>query len=526
MSAALFLPSSYLHLPDRCYSLESETWSKLPANGLLPLCWNAELAHKLDLEQPTEQLYRQLAGATREGLPPALALAYAGHQFGYFVPSLGDGRAVMLGEISDTSSKRKRWDIQLKGSGRTQFSRGGDGCLPFHSALKEFTYSQAMYALGIPTAQSLAVLPLGFTVFRSAPPPAREQQAVVLSRVAECHLRVGSLEYFAAQKDWKTVQALADYLIQRSYPELQVPENCIDNTSQNIYWELALAISRRLGRLCALWQSFGFVHGVLNTDNTSLCGETIDYGPCAFLSQYRSNAVFSSIDLNGRYAFGNQPEILKWNLRSLLYCLRPLLGQETAANESWIQPVVDEFSIYFREAWQRQMLLRLGFPDKQASEQRGALVADFLALLEKSDCDYHACFWALQRELSASTHSPGNWKIFDRVGEVTCGEEWRSWKTRWFGELSAAYGVAIGPNSGHPAEVQMQAQNPLFVPRNQWLEQAIREAEQGDWRLYNRLLELARSPWLGSGFGDVPKISQFCLPPAGISTDCTTYCGT
>ncbi len=539
----MFQTSSYFDLPGRCYSIEAPEWSlkSKSAGSLQALCWNRELAIDLGLAAGPEgltdeqELLRQLTGLAVPG--PTLALAYAGHQFGHFVPRLGDGRAIVLGEREDNAGLR--WDVQLKGSGRTCFSRGGDGCLPFHAALKEFLYSKAMNALGAPGSQSLSVLPLDFAVYRSVPPPARQQQAVVLSRISRCHLRVGSFEYFAARRDTEALRALADYLIRRIYPELEHLQAAVR------YRALAESIAGRLALLVAHWQALGFVHGVLNTDNISLCGETIDYGPCAFLDEYREAACFSSIDATGRYAFGQQPAIMEWNLRSLLYCLSPLFSESGSdTTEALSSELLAGFRKQWKQHWYALLLSRLGFASwpaatwpvaagQQASEEQIRLLSDFLALLEREGCDYHAGFWGLLAELQgpgAATESPLSW--FTNFPGFQSAS-WQDWLRRWRAELCRAE----GSRGEQVAAARIQAHSPLFVPRNHWLESAIRQAEEGDWTLYHALLAAVSQPyWRSEAASDQSALRQFCQSPAALQgADANTeeaaqffqtYCGT
>ncbi|HKK29868.1 MAG TPA: YdiU family protein, partial [Alphaproteobacteria bacterium] len=343
-SATFPFDNSYAQLPDRFYARLDPAPVKAPR--LIKL--NEALARELGLDAAalnTREGVEIFAGnRTPEGAFP-LAMAYAGHQFGGWVPQLGDGRAILLGEVVDRNGRRR--DIQLKGSGRTPYSRMGDGRAPLGPVIREYIVSEAMAALGVPTTRSLAVVATGEPVFRETALPGG-----VLTRVAASHIRVGSFQFFAARQDVEGLRKLADHVIERHYPELQ--------SIEERYAGLLHRVVERQADLVAEWMGLGFIHGVMNTDNMTISGETIDYGPCAFMDEYRRDQVFSSIDQQGRYAYGNQPPVAHWNLVRLAQAMLPLFAGDDEAQVAVAQEAVDRFPALFREAWLGVMRRKLG----------------------------------------------------------------------------------------------------------------------------------------------------------------------
>lgn len=369
----------------------SNTYSKLdeifyektqpePVRNPQLLLWNATLAEQLqvsiELQNNTAALAQVFSG--NQILPESdpLAMAYAGHQFGNFVPQLGDGRAHLLGEVLDQNGHR--WDIQLKGSGRTKFSRGGDGRCAIGPAVREFVMSEAMHALGVPTARSLAVVKTGEPVFRKAP-----MMGAIVTRVASSHLRVGTFQYFAYRKNHQALKAVCDYTIDRHYPELK-------EDGPNQYIQLVSRVMKKQIHLVVEWMRVGFIHGVMNTDNTCVSGETIDYGPCAMMGIYDPQTVFSSIDTIGRYAFGNQAEIAHWNTVRFAECVLPLVDadQDKAINK--VTPVLDEFAGLFKRAYRKMMGNKLGFTSFQQEDE--SLHDSILDRLKQKRMDYTDTF--------------------------------------------------------------------------------------------------------------------------------------
>ena len=448
------LPGSFLRLaPDAA-----------PAPVLV--AWNDSLAADLGLDPAVKTHAAQwFSGAA---LPPGaepIALAYAGHQFGGFSPQLGDGRAHLLGEFLD--GQGRRWDIQLKGSGRTPFSRGGDGKAAVGPMLREYLISEAMAAMGIPTTRALAVVATGETIWRDAGP----LPGAVLARVAASHIRVGSFQFFAARGETDKLAALLDYTIARHYPHL-APGDGIG---------LFDAVTRAQARLIAQWMGVGFVHGVMNTDNMALSGETIDYGPCAFMEGYAPGTVFSSIDRQGRYAYGNQPLILGWNLARLAECLLPFFDADEARAVEIANERLGAIAGIYRTEYLAVMAAKLGL----AAPDPG-LTDDLLALLPGQD--WTGFFRALSEERRLP---PG----------------FEDWQARWRAQA--------------PDLAAMRAVNPVVIPRNHLVEAALTSASAGALAPFQTLLAEVQRP-----FAPAEGREGFALPaPEGFG-DYVTFCGT
>ncbi len=491
MPLPLGFQHSYRALPPRFYAALPPT----PVRAPRLVAFNHALARDLGLDPAAVEPHAaEMFSGNR--LPPdasPLALAYAGHQFGHFVPQLGDGRAILLGELVDSSGVRR--DVQLKGSGRTPFSRGGDGRAALGPVLREYLVSEAMHALGIPTTRSLAAVFTGEPVFRDDALP-----GAVLTRVAASHLRVGTFQYFAARGDTEGLGALAQYAIERHYPEAaQADKPAL---------ELLAAVCERQASLVARWMMVGFVHGVMNTDNTAISGETIDYGPCAFMDAYHPETVFSSIDHQGRYAFANQPGIAQWNLTRLAECLLPLIDPDTDRAVSLATAVIEEFGARFERHWTRGMRARLGL----ATEEQGdaALANGLLEVLETGQADYTLAFRYLCDAAEDVAAEPALRRLFAEP------EPLDAWLARWRARL--------GRDTGYPAQraQSMRRANPAVIPRNHRVEAALQAAvAQGDMAPFLELFEVLQSPWaLAPGreaYGEPP------LPGAGRYR---TFCGT
>lgn len=469
------LENSYSRLPARFHARVRP--DSVPAPALL--AWNRELAAELGLgglADDEASLARLFAGSE---LPPGaepIALAYAGHQFGQFVPQLGDGRAVLLGEAIDRSGERR--DLQLKGAGRTPFSRMGDGKSSLGPVIREYLLSEWMHALGVPTTRALAAVATGERVFREAALPGG-----VFTRVAASHIRVGTFEYFAARGDTEALRLLADYAIARHYPEAgQAPAP---------YRSFFRAVLERQARLVAHWMDVGFIHGVMNTDNTAVSGETLDYGPCAFMDEFRFDKVFSSIDHYGRYAYGRQGEIAHWNLARLAECLQPLDGDREAWEEE-----LSRFPDLFETEWLGRMAGKLGFALEEDADAE--LIGDWLALLQRDGLDYTLSFRRLADRVEAEDTS--------RFGEFE-----QRWKHR----------LAREPDPPAAIRRRMDAVNPLYIPRNHQVERAIRGAIDGDLTVFRELLEVSRRP-----FEEQPRHAKYAEPPAPDERVARTFCGT
>lgn len=430
-----------------------------------------------------------------DGATP-IAQAYAGHQFGGFSPQLGDGRALLLGEVIDRQGQRR--DIAFKGSGRTPFSRGGDGKAAVGPVLREVLISEAMHALGIPTTRSLAAVATGETIRRERPLP-----GAILTRVAASHIRVGSFQFFAARHDTERVRQLADHAIGRHDPALADREDR--------YLAFYEAVVQRQARLIAQWMSVGFIHGVMNTDNMTVSGETIDYGPCAFLEAYDPETVFSSIDTHGRYAFGNQPGIAQWNLARLAETLLPLFHTDDGQAQAAATRVLDGFGERFSTHWLNLHRLKLGLRgDASDDETDRALVNDLLRLMHEHRVDFTLGF---RRLSSVLREAPQDWLALWGDRQAATGE----WLKRWRQRLDAQ-----GEPQGELA-ARMDATNPLFIPRNHMVENALDAAtESGDLRAFERLLAIVTDPFTERD-ADAPA----ALPGSPEQTaGYRTFCGT
>jgi len=434
-----------------------------------------------------------LSGKTLPGGADPIAMAYAGHQFGHFVPQLGDGRAILLGEVIDRDGVRR--DIQLKGSGPTPFSRRGDGRAALGPVLREYIVSEAMAALGIPTTRSLAAVMTGESVMRETILP-----GAVLTRVAASHIRVGTFQYFAARKDTDAVRRLADHVIDRHYPQLA--------GTARPYHGLLDAVIERQARLVARWLMVGFIHGVMNTDNTSVSGETIDYGPCAFMDAYDPSTVFSSIDEMGRYAYANQPRIALWNLTRFAECLLPLLAddQETAVTEA--QEALNAFGELFNVAYKAGLRSKLGLFTERDDDQ--ALAQAFLDAMAKGQADFTLAFRRLSEAAGDPAADGGVGKLF---AEPALYDEWAAhWRQRTSEE----------PQSPAERRVAMRAVNPAFIPRNHRVEAVIQAAvASDDYAPFEELLAVLSKP-----YDDQPAFAAYADPPQPHERVSQTFCGT
>jgi uncharacterized protein YdiU (UPF0061 family) len=427
-----------------------------------------------------------------EGADP-IAMAYAGHQFGQFVPQLGDGRAILLGEVIDRDGVRR--DIQLKGSGPTPFSRRGDGRAALGPVLREYIVSEAMFALGIPTTRSLAAVVSGEHVFRETALP-----GAVLTRIAASHVRVGTFQFFAARGDTDAVRALADHVINRHYPDIAKVERP--------YHALLEAVVARQADLVARWLLVGFIHGVMNTDNTSISGETIDYGPCAFMDEYNPATVFSSIDELGRYAYGNQPRIALWNLTRLAECLLPLFSDEQEKAIEQAQFILGDFAEKFTAAYQAGLRQKIGLFTARDGDE--ALVQDLLDPMAKSQADFTLTF----RGLADAARDPAADGTVRKL--FTDGSAFDEWAKRWRERL------ALEPQSGEQRQAAMRGVNPAFIPRNHRIEAVIQAAvNNDDYAPFEELLNVLSRP-----YEDQPQYAAYAEPPLPEQRVLQTFCGT
>jgi len=407
-----------------------------------------------------------------EGAEP-LAMAYAGHQFGQFVPQLGDGRALLLGEINRPDGTGV--DIHLKGSGRTRFSRNGDGRSALGPVLREYLVSEAMHKLKVPTTRALAAVTTGETVARE-----RLLPGGVITRVASSFVRVGTFQYFWARDDYAAVQRLADHVIEKNYPQL--------GGRDNPYVALLTAVVERQAALIAQWMQIGFIHGVMNTDNMSIAGETIDYGPCAFMDAYHHNQVFSSIDRNGRYAYSNQPSIGLWNLTRLAETLLPLFDEDPQAAVNVAQEVLGGYAERYASHWLTGMRAKCGLTacsDAESDDDK-TLIEELLAVMADNRADFTLTFYHLSR-LADQPSEPDNdlRALFDNPAQID------AWLERWRQRLT------LEAQSNEARQESMQAINPVYIPRNHQIEAAIRAAEdQGDFSVFQELHAVLQKPYV------------------------------
>jgi serine/tyrosine/threonine adenylyltransferase len=427
-----------------------------------------------------------------DGADP-IAMAYAGHQFGHFVPQLGDGRAILLGEVIDVDGVRR--DIQLKGSGPTPFSRRGDGRAALGPVLREYIVSEAMAALGIPTTRSLAAVVTGESVMRETLLP-----GAVLTRVASSHIRVGTFQYFAARGDTEGVRQLADHVISRHYPEVADAERPYDALLQGVIARQAVLVAR--------WLLVGFIHGVMNTDNTSISGETIDYGPCAFMDQYDPATVFSSIDEQGRYAYANQPRIALWNLTRLAECLLPLFSDDKDKAVEQAQSILGEFAEKFTTSYQAGLRQKTGLLTERDGDE--ALVQDLLEAMASNHADFTLAFRGLSE---AALDADSDQKVRQLFAEPAAYDEWA---VRWRQRISDE------PQDPAARRTAMRSVNPAFIPRNHRVEAVIQAAvNYDDFAPFEELLMVLSKP-----YEDQPAFAGYADPPEPHQRVLQTFCGT
>lgn len=488
VGAALRLPfdNSYARLPDRFFARLAPT--PVSAPRLVKL--NRGLAEELGLDADalsSPEGVAMLAGNRIAAGSEPIALAYAGHQFGNFVPQLGDGRAILLGEVSDRRGRRR--DIQLKGSGPTPFSRRGDGRAAVGPVLREYIVSEAMAAFGIPTTRALAAVLTGEPVFRETSLP-----GAVLTRVASSHIRVGTFQFFAAREDVEALRLLADHVIDRHYPEAR--------DAAQPYRALFERVIARQAELVAKWMLVGFIHGVMNTDNCSIAGETIDYGPCAFMDQYDPKTVFSSIDHGGRYAYANQPRIANWNLARFGETLLPLIADDAEAALAIANESLGDYQKHYAEALMAGMRRKLGLFTSEDGD--GALAQDLLNAMAEGEADFTLTFRRLDPELDIAARA-----LF------TNPEAYDAWAVRWRERL------AHEPQDAAARRTAMRSVNPAYIPRNHRVEAALAAAIEEDYAPFEELLTVLARP-----FDERPQYAAYAEPPSAEQRVCQTFCGT
>jgi serine/tyrosine/threonine adenylyltransferase len=484
--------NSYARLPERFFARVVPT----AVRGPRLVRFNGPLAVRLGLD-PDEfagaEAAEVLAGNRIPEAAEPIATAYAGHQFGTFVPQLGDGRAILLGEVVDDGGVRR--DVQLKGSGRTPFSRGGDGRSPLGPVLREYLVSEAMAALGIPTTRALAAVTTGEVVFRETALP-----GAVMTRVASSHIRVGTFQFFASRGDVEGLRVLADHVIVRHYPDAAGAERP--------YHELLEAVIRAQAGLIAEWMLVGFIHGVMNTDNTSIAGETIDYGPCAFMDAYRPGAVFSAIDRQGRYAYFRQPAIGGWNLTRFAECLLPLLAEDASDAVAQAEEALAAYATHFEQAYQRGMRRKLGLLTEGDGD--ADLGRDLLQAMDANGADFTLTFRRLSEAQSGEAGDPDAGSLF---ADPSVFDQWAH---RWRQRLGQE------PTDSATRRATMRSANPAFIPRNHRVEAVIRAAvDEDDLAPFHELLVVLSDP-----YEDQPAFAHYADPPAHHERVHRTFCGT
>ena len=479
------LSNSYIGLPEEFYQLINPSPVKNPSL----LAFNNDLANSLNIDLNDKEILKYFSGNEVPSGAVPIAMNYAGHQFGNFVHQLGDGRAVLLGEVNN---KEGSYDLQLKGSGQTMFSRQGDGRSALGPVIREYILSEAMHHLNIPTSRALAAVATGEHVARDTFEPGG-----ILTRVAKSHLRVGTFEYFAARQQWQDVKLLADFAIQRHYPEIR--------ESDNHYLELLKTVAERQSLLVSKWMSVGFIHGVMNTDNFSISGETIDYGPCAFLDEYHPGKVFSSIDQNGRYAFGNQPSIASWNLASLAGCLIAFIDKDSDKANVLATEVLDNFSVETNQRILNLMCEKIGITGSKKDNQ--TLLRRLLKIMMDNEADYTITFRHLPKTLSDDSG-----EFFMQFNEKHQIHEWlKDWKK-----------VIKNENKDiNSLQADLNEINPVYIPRNHQIQQVIDLAYQNDFSKMLEMIEVIKQP-----FEESEEYSSYTKAPREEQKVQRTFCGT
>ena len=479
------LSNSYIGLPEEFYQQIDPTPVKNPSL----LIFNEELANSLNIELNEDDKLNFFSGnkIPKDSIP--VALNYSGHQFGNFVHQLGDGRAILLGEVRN---KNESYDIQLKGSGQTKFSRQGDGRSALGPVLREYILSEAMYHLGIPTTRSLAAVATGEHVVRDSFEPGG-----ILTRVAKSHLRVGTFEYFASRQQWEDLKLLADFAIQRHFPKIR--------ETDNHYLELLKKVASNQSILIANWMSVGFIHGVMNTDNFTISGETIDYGPCAFLDEYHPGKVFSSIDQNGRYAYGNQPSISSWNLASLAGCLIAFIDKDSDKANELATEVLENYSIDTNQRILDLMCKKIGLDGSKKNNQE--ILRSLLKLMMDNESDFTITFRSLSDILL--NNSDNFLAQFHQKNEVS------GWINNWKSALNLE-----NKNVGEIIS-NLNNTNPMYIPRNHQVQKAIEESYLGNLKVLEEMLEVLKNP-----FQENVSLSHYSEAPSEQQRVTQTFCGT
>ena len=485
--------NSYARLPEKFYTRQLPVPVATPGLIRVNHALAAYLGFDADWLKSGKGLEFIAGNFIPDGAEP-IAAVYAGHQFGGWNPQLGDGRAILLGEV--IASDGVRHDIQLKGSGRTLYSRGGDGRAPLGPVLREYIVSEAMAVLGVPTTRSLAAATTGENVMREDRLP-----GAVLTRVAQSHIRIGTFQFFASRQDLGALKILVDHVTQRHYPEAAQAENPLR--------AMLDGVTARQAKLIAQWQLLGFIHGVMNTDNMLLSGETIDYGPCAFMDEYDPDTVLSSIDHGGRYAYRNQPAIAHWNLARLVQALLPLLAEDEEKALATGQAIIDAFPKQVQTAYQTGIFRKLGLTGDDA--ESSVLTQELLNLMEQEKTDFTLTFRRLSDLVNPETASGGG------VGSIfEIPEAFAPWLKRWQLKL------ANDPANASRRQAEMYIANPVFIPRNHLVQEAIEAAEtQQDFTPFNDLVDILARP-----FEFKNTHARYATPPRPEQVVRQTFCGT
>jgi uncharacterized protein YdiU (UPF0061 family) len=495
MHAPIKLPfdNSYARLPERFYAKQLPTPVSSP--GLIRV--NHGLAQTLGIDPlwlESIQGIDVLAGNSIPAGAEPIATAYAGHQFGGWNPQLGDGRAILLGELVGTDGVR--YDLQLKGAGRTPWSRGGDGRAPIGPVLREYIVSESMATMGVPTSRALAAVTTGEWVMRNGAEP-----GAILARVAQSHIRIGTFQFFGARNDIDALRLLVDHVIQRHYPQAIGANNPAS--------ALLDCVVSQQAQLIAHWQLLGFIHGVMNTDNMLLSGETIDYGPCAFMDTYDPETVFSSIDHNGRYAYANQPGIAYWNLGALAQSLLPLLAADQDQAVATAQQAIDAFPPQFQRAYQAGMGKKLGLAELMEGDD--VLAQDLLEIMASEHADFTLTFRRLSELAGDQTGGATD------TGELFAfSSAFTPWLERWQTRLQ------LEKNSATERQRVMLTTNPVFIPRNHLVEEAIQAAlTDSDFAPFTALVDVLADP-----FTYRAQHQRYATPPRAEQIVRQTFCGT
>ncbi|MAI29846.1 MAG: hypothetical protein CMP38_06530 [Rickettsiales bacterium] len=483
--------NTYINLPKNFY----QKINPVPVKNPRLLKLNDELLDYFDLDKDSLESNLGVSILSGNKVPTnttPLAMVYAGHQFGNFVNQLGDGRAVLLGEI--IARNGKRYDLQLKGSGKTIFSRQGDGRSPLGPVIREYIISEAMHYLGIPTTRSLSIISTGEVVEREKIEPGG-----ILVRVSPSHIRIGTFEFFSAKKDFISVKKLTDYTIERHFPEVL--------SSKNHYKSFLEKVITSQAKLIAQWMNIGFIHGVMNTDNTSISGQTIDYGPCAFMNNFNPNTVYSFIDFYGRYSYGNQPKIMLWNLSKFAECISFLINENNEEANKIILESLSKFPQLFDKFWINAISEKLGLSKKMQEDKR--LIEKFLEIMFEQKTDFTLTFRTLSESINNDEKKIKFFSLFKNKKSIT------NWYNDWVKRIekeSFSKGII---------KKKMKDRNPFFIPRNHLVEKAIDQAvKKHDFSMVDNLVEVLKKPF------ESDKNFYLSYPPKPNEDIKNTFCGT